>query len=156
MVGGGRPVLELTKGLTNMKYKPQGYPTLSPYLVVKDAQELIDFVRVVLGAEESFRITAPDGRIRHAALRIDDSVLMLGQAQPEWPPLPAHLHVYVPDVDETFGRALRAGATALQEPHNAGDGDKRGGVLDANGISWWFGTQGEDISDSGDALGSPS
>ncbi len=113
----------------------------SPYLVVADAQALIEFVRGVLDGVELARHTAPDGRIQHAALRIDDSVLMLGEAQPEWPPLPAHLHVYVPDVDETYRRALAAGASSLQEPVAAGDGDKRGGVLDANGISWWFGTQ---------------
>jgi len=108
---------------------------------VKDAQALVAFVQQVLGAEELLRHTAPDGRIQHIALRIDDSVLMLGEAQPDWPPLPAHLHVYVQDVDAVYRSALEAGATSLQEPVEAGDGDKRGGVLDGNGISWWFGTQ---------------
>jgi len=124
-----------------MGYKPEGYNSLSPYLVVKDAQALIAFVTEVLGGVELLRHTAPDGRIQHAALRIDDSVLMLGESQPEWPSLPAHLHLYVPDVDAVYQSALRAGASSLQEPVEAGDGDKRGGVLDGNGISWWFGTQ---------------
>jgi PhnB protein len=124
-----------------MEYKPKGYNSLSPYLVVKDAQALVAFARQVLGAEELLRHTAPDGRIQHIALRIDDSVLMLGEAQPDWPPLPAHLHVYVQDVDAVHRAALDAGATSLQQPVEAGDGDKRGGVLDGNGISWWFGTQ---------------
>lgn len=123
-----------------MGYKPEGYNSLSPYLVVKDAQALIAFVTEVLDGVELLRHTAPDGRIQHAALRIDDSVLMLGEGQPEWPPLPAHLHLYVPDVDAVYQRALAAGATTLQEPTDAEDGDRRGGVLCGNGISWWFGT----------------
>lgn len=124
-----------------MDYKPAGYPSLSPYLVVKDARELIRFAQEVLGAVELTRHTAPDGRIQHVALRLDDSVLMLGEALPEWPPLPAHLHLYVPDVDATYARALQCGASSLQEPLKGGDEDKRGGVLDGNSISWWFGTK---------------
>jgi uncharacterized glyoxalase superfamily protein PhnB len=66
---------------------------------------------------------------------------MIGQAGESWPATPAHLHVYVPDVDATYEAALAAGAESLQTPVRKGDQDKRGGVKDPGGNSWWFGTQ---------------
>ena len=74
----------------------------------------------------------------HAEVRIDDTVVMLVDSPPEWPPAPSHVHVYVADVDATYARALKAGASSVQEPVQRGDENKRGGVKDAGGTTWWI------------------
>lgn len=123
-------------------YKPSGYPSVSPYLVVTDARAAIQFMVDVLDAVEIRRFDAPEGgRLMHAEVRLDDSVIMLGDCMEGWPAVPAHVHVYVPDVDATFARAMKHGATSLQEPVKKQDDDKRGGFQDAWGTSWWVGTK---------------
>jgi uncharacterized glyoxalase superfamily protein PhnB len=114
---------------------------VAPYLIVDGAARTIDFLRVVFGAEEIRRFAAPDGGIMHAEVRLDDTVLMLGDAGPGYPSVPAHVHVYVPDVDATYHRALEAGATPVRPPAQQGDDDKRGGVKDPGGTTWWIGTR---------------
>lgn len=122
-------------------HKPTGYPTVSPYLIVDGVAETIEFLKTVFGAEELRRIPTEDGRIMHAEVRIDDSVIMLGDSGAGWPPNPAHIHFYVEDVDATYEKALDAGATSVQAPVQKEDEDKRGGVQDAGGTTWWIGTR---------------
>lgn len=123
-------------------HKPSGYNTVSPYLVVAGAQGVIDFLKQAFGARGLRRYDMPDGTIMHAEVRIDDTVVMMGDGGPEWPPFSSFLHIYVPDVDATFRRALAAGGVSVQEPvQKAGDPDKRGGVKDPGGNTWWISTQ---------------
>ena len=123
-------------------YKPKDYTTVSPYLIVDGAGGTIDFLTRVFDAHELRRFADPTGRIMHAEVRIDDTVLMLGDsAPPAWPATGAHVHVYVPDVDATYRRALAAGAQSVQEPVKKEDEDKRGGVKDAGGTTWWIATR---------------
>ena len=122
-------------------YKPAGYSTLSPYLIVDGAGRSIEFLTRALGGQELRRFADQDGRVRHAEVRIGDSVLMIGDGGEGWPPVGAHVHVYVEDVDETYRRALAAGAESVQEPAQRGDEDKRGGVKDAGGTTWWIATR---------------
>lgn len=122
-------------------HKPQGYSTVSPYLVVDGAEGTIDFLVRVFGAVELRRFPAPDGRVRHAEVRIDDTVVMLADGVEGWPTVASHVHVYVPDVDATWRAALAAGATPVQEPVQKDDEDKRGGVKDAGGTTWWIATK---------------
>ena len=123
-------------------WKPRGYPSVSPYLVVERAKETIAFLEKVFDATPLRRYDAPDGSIMHAELRIDDSVVMIGHAGPSWPAVPMHIHIYVADVDAAYRRALEAGGVSVQEPKaNAGDPDRRGGVKDPGGNTWWMGTQ---------------
>ncbi|MEZ4769861.1 MAG: VOC family protein [Caldilineales bacterium] len=124
-----------------MSYKPESYSTVSPYLIVADAAAAIAFLRRVFDAAELRRFPGPDGLLRHAEVRIDDTVVMLADAVEGWPPVPSHVHVYVPDVDETYRRALAAGAESVQEPVQKEDEDKRGGVKDAGGTTWWIATR---------------
>lgn len=119
-------------------YKPDGYNSLSPYLVLSDAAGTLRFLEAVLGAQVAFCLPAEDGRIRHAELRVDDSILMLADGLPEWPAQPAHVHVYVPDVDAAYERALTAGAVAIQPPTRKDDADRRCGVRDGGGTTWWL------------------
>jgi uncharacterized glyoxalase superfamily protein PhnB len=123
-------------------WKPPAYSSVSPYLVVEGAQRVIDFLVAAFDAEPLRRYELPDGSIMHAEVRIDDTVVMLGNAGEEWPPLPTFLHLYVPDVDAAFARAIEAGGISVREPEQRdGDPDRRGGVKDPSGNTWWVSTQ---------------
>jgi uncharacterized glyoxalase superfamily protein PhnB len=122
-------------------YKPQGYTSVSPYLIVDGAAGTIEFLTRVFDALELRRFPDAAGRVRHAEVRIDDTVIMLADGIEDWPPVPASVHVYVRDVDATYRRALEAGATSVQEPVKKEDEDKRGGVKDAGGTTWWIATK---------------
>jgi PhnB protein len=125
----------------SQQFKPDSYSSVSPYLIVDGAARTIEFLRDVFGAVELRRFAAPDGKLMHAEVRIDDTVVMLADGAPEWPPTNGHVHVYVPDVDATYKRALAAGAASVQEPVKKDDDDKRGGVKDAGGATWWISTK---------------
>ena len=122
-------------------HKPDGYNSASPYLVVTDAAATLRFLERVFSAVPLRSHPGEGGRLMHAEVRIDDTVVMLADAAPQWPAVPAHVHVYVPDVDTTYSRALAAGATSVQAPVQKGDEDKRGGVKDAGGTTWWIATR---------------
>ena len=123
-------------------FKPDGYSTVSPYLIATGAQKVIDFLKQAFGARELRRYDMPDGSIMHAEVRIGDTVVMVGDAGDNWPAVPAHLHVYVDSVDTIYERALAAGGVSVQPPERKGDDpDRRGGVKDPAGNTWWIATQ---------------
>lgn len=122
-------------------YKPGGYTTVSPYLIVNGAADTIEFLKQVFGAEELRIFPTEDGKIMHGEVRIDDTVVMVADSAEGWPPIPAHVHVYVANVDDTYRRALAAGAESVQEPVKKDDEDKRGGIKDAGGTTWWIATR---------------
>ncbi len=122
-------------------YKPEGYTSVAPYLLVDGAAQTIAFLVRVFDAVELRRHQDDTGRVRHAEVRLGDTVLMLADAAEGWPSVAAHVHVYVPDVDTVYQRALAAGAASVQEPVKKDDADKRGGVKDAGGTTWWIATQ---------------
>jgi uncharacterized glyoxalase superfamily protein PhnB len=125
---------------------PEGYHTVTPYLVVQGAAQLIDFLKQAFAAEEIQRMTRPDGSIGHAEVRIGDSRVMLGEAGGEFKPMPAMLHLYMEDADAVYQRALLAGATSLREPVDEFYGDRMAGVKDQFGNQWWIATHIEDVS----------
>jgi uncharacterized glyoxalase superfamily protein PhnB len=122
-------------------YKPNGYTSVAPYLIVNGAGRTIDFLQRVFDAAEVQRMLRPDGSVMHAEVRIDDTVLMLSDAGSNWPAIASNVHIYVPDVDATYRRAIELGALSLQEPTKKDDQDKRGGVKDAGGTNWWIATK---------------
>ncbi len=122
-------------------YKPNNYTTVSPYLIVDGASATIDFLVNVFGAVELRRFPDAHGKLMHAEVRIDDTVVMIADGAEGWPPVASHVHVYVSDVDATYRRALEAGATSVQEPVKKQDEDRRGGVKDAGGTTWWVATK---------------
>lgn len=122
-------------------HKPEGYTSVSPYLIVDGAARTIQFLVDVFDAVELRKFSDEGGKLMHAEVRIDDTVVMLADAANNWPALAAHVHVYVPDVDATYRRALEVGATSVQEPIKKADEDKRGGVKDAGGTTWWISTR---------------
>ena len=124
-----------------MNYKPDSYPSVSPYLIVSGANETIRFLTQAFGATEIRRFPNETGKLMHSEVRIDDSVLMIADCAPDWPAIPSHVHLYVDDVDAAYKRALDAGAESLQESVKKDDDGKRGGVKDAGGTTWWIATK---------------
>lgn len=122
-------------------HKPEGYSTVSPYLIVDGASETIEFVVRVFDGVSLRQFADESGKLVHAEVRIDDTVVMVADAVQGWPPVPSHVHVYVADVDATYRRALEAGASSVQEPVQRDDPDKRGGVKDVGGTTWWIATK---------------
>jgi uncharacterized glyoxalase superfamily protein PhnB len=122
-------------------YKPTGYTSVAPYLIVDGAAGAIDFLVKAFGAEPLRRFDRPDGTVNHAEVRIDDTVLMLADAVEGWPAQASCVHIYVADVDAAYQRALAAGAESVQAPVKKDDPDKRGGVKDPGGVTWWIATQ---------------
>jgi PhnB protein len=122
-------------------YKPESYPSVSPYLIVDGAARTIQFMKDVLDAVELRQFPDEQGKLRHAEVRIDDSVIMIADSAPGWPALSSHVHVYVRDVDATYRRALAAGGTSVQEPVKNDDEDRRGGIMDPSGTTFWISTR---------------
>lgn len=123
-------------------FKPTGYNSVSPYFIVKGAQQFIELMKTVFNAKEMRRFDNPDGTIMHAEIQIDDSVIMLGDASDRWPPATVVMHVYVPDVDAVFQKAVDAGCEVMEKPSTRqGDPDKRGTFKDFWGNMWSLGTQ---------------
>jgi PhnB protein len=126
---------------------PKGYSQVTPYLVVDDAAKMIDFLRDAFDAKELRRMAPPGGKIGHAEVRIGDSMIMLADANSQFTAGRTGIHLYLPDVDEVYQRALRAGATTLRAPENQFYGDRSAVVRDAWGNWWSISTHIEDVSD---------
>jgi PhnB protein len=132
---------------------PDGYPRVTPYLIVDGAGDAIEFYRSVLGASERMRMPGPDDKVAHAEIAIGDSVIMLADEFPEMDArgpravggTPVSLHVYVEDVDGVFDHAVRAGAKALQPVEDMFYGDRSGQFEDPFGHRWNVATHVEDV-----------
>ena len=115
------------------------YRTVTPYLLVSDADTELAFLKAAFGATEVECQRNPDNRVMHAEMKIGDSLVMLGQAGGRWTPRSAALYLWVDDVDATYARALQAGATSESQPEDKPYGHRNAGVIDQNGITWWIG-----------------
>ena len=125
---------------------PEGFHTITPYLLLDDVPAFLDFVTQAFDATTIERMEDPDGTVRHAQVQIGTSRLMTGSAQGPWPPTSTFLYLYVEDADAWYQRALAAGATSMQEPKDEFYGDRTAGVKDASGTLWWLATHQEDVS----------
>lgn len=124
------------------QFKPTGYNSVSAYFIVKDAQKFIDLMKSVFNAKDLRRFDNADGTIMHAEIQIDDSVIMLGEASDRYPPVPVVMHVYVPNVDEVFKKAIDAGCEVVEPPkEQEGDPDRRATFKDFAGNMWSVGMQ---------------
>ena len=129
-----------------MNYRPEGFHTVTPYLIVNGAARLLDFVREAFGAEILGRFDAPGGGVMHAAFRIGDSIIECSDGRPEFPAMPTGLHLYVEDADAVYERAIAAGAALLRPPGDKAYGDREGDVIDPCGNHWYIATHKEDVS----------
>jgi PhnB protein len=123
-----------------MKTDISRYRTITPYLVVADADAEIDFLKKAFSAAENSCDRNPDKTVMHAEMQIGDSLVMLGQASDTWKATKAALYLWVPDVDSTYATALKAGATSQSAPEDKPYGHRNAGVVDKNGIIWWIGS----------------
>lgn len=132
---------------------PEGYHSVTPYLIVDDAARALDFYKNAFGAVETMRLPAPGGRIGHAEMKIGDSTVMLAD---EYPAMgarsaktiggsPISLMIYVPDVDKLVAQAIGAGGTLVRPLANQFYGDRTGGIDDPFGIHWYLATHVEDV-----------
>ncbi len=134
---------------------PDGMHTITPHLVCAGAADAIGFYKNAFGATELTRLTGPDGRLMHAALRIGDSTLMLVDEMPEWGALgpkarggtPVTIHLYVEDAEALFARAVAAGAEARMPVSETFWGDRYGQVVDPFGHVWSIATHVQDLTD---------
>jgi uncharacterized glyoxalase superfamily protein PhnB len=116
------------------------YRTVTPYLVVSNADVELAFLKTAFGGTEVLCHRNADNTVMHAEIKVGDSLIMLGQAGAQWKPLSAALYLWVEDVDATYARALAAGATSESQPEDKPYGHRNAGVVDPNGITWWIGS----------------
>ena len=135
-------------------YIPEGYNTVTPYLVIKGAAKAIDYYKKVFGATVVVRMDAPDGRVGHAELQIGDSRIMLADENPQMGyrsaesigASPVSLYVYLPDCDEVVAKATAEGAKILKPVADQFYGDRSGFIQDPFGHLWGIATHKEDLS----------
>jgi Uncharacterized protein conserved in bacteria len=133
---------------------PDGYHTVTPYIVCRGAAKAIEFYAKAFGAKEMFRMPMPDGSIAHAEIQIGDSMLMLGDENPEMGAVspqtlngtPVNIFLYVKDVDAAFQQAVKAGATSVMPPTDMFWGDRYSKLTDPFGHSWSIATHKEDVA----------
>jgi PhnB protein len=138
----------------DVKPIPEGYQTITPFLTVHNAAEAIEFYKKAFGAEERYRMNAPDGKcVAHAELKIGDSVFMLSDEMPGQSCESSALgetcvgfYLYVKDVDEVFERAIDAGAKVKEPVKDEFWGDRIGKIIDPAGQEWILATHIEDVS----------
>jgi uncharacterized glyoxalase superfamily protein PhnB len=116
------------------------YRTVTPYLVVPDADAELRFLAAAFGAVEKECHRNADNSVMHAEIEIGGSLIMLGQAGEQWKALNAALYVWIPNVDEVYAKALAAGAASQSAPEDKPYGHRNAGVVDPNGITWWIGS----------------
>jgi PhnB protein len=132
---------------------PDGYHSVTPYLIVDDATRALEFYKKAFNAVELMRMAAPNGRIGHAEIKIGDSPIMLADEAPEMNARsarsmggsPAFMMVYVEDVDARVAQAVAAGATIVRPVANQFYGDRSGCVSDPFGYQWYLATHVEDV-----------
>ncbi|MBV9551200.1 MAG: VOC family protein [Alphaproteobacteria bacterium] len=132
---------------------PDGYRSLTPYLIVADGAAAVAFYEKVFGARERLKLVRPDGRLGHTELEIGDSVVMLADEHPEHQALgparfggsPVTLHLYVERVDEVVERAVANGAKLTRPAADQFYGDRSGSVTDPFGHVWHIATHIEDV-----------
>lgn len=128
-------------------YIPDGYYTITPYLIVDGAGKLIEFIETVFDGKVVMKMEGENGKIAHAEIKIGDSMLMLADSGEEWKPTQAMLHLYFEDADTVYQKALDAGAVSIKEPADQFYGDRNSAVKDAFGNFWGISTHIEEVSE---------
>lgn len=124
---------------------PDTFTAVTPYLIVRDVDKVLEFVSKAFGATEVDVNRDDSGRVVHADVTIGGAHIMMGQTDGTWPERLGSIHLYLPDADAAYQAALAAGATSIYEVTNQFYGDRSGGVEDPSGIAWWISTHVEDV-----------
>jgi uncharacterized glyoxalase superfamily protein PhnB len=140
------PDLEPLKYFMSVKPIREGFHTITPYFIVRNAARLIEFLTEAFEGELISRMNRPDGSVVHAEMRIGNSMLMLADGAGEFSPMPIAIYLYVPDCDAVYKRALAAGGDPMSEPRDMPSGERYGGIKDPCGNTWWVATHVADLS----------
>ncbi|WP_232663245.1 VOC family protein [Pseudonocardia sp. TRM90224] len=124
---------------------PDGYTTVTPWIISADTGAMIDYLVAAFDAEEIARVVGDDGIVGHAEARIGNAMVMLFDSRPDWPPTPTFLRLYVPDAHETHRRAVAAGGTSITDVTHLAFGDLVGRIRDPFGNLWWIQTRVEEV-----------
>jgi uncharacterized glyoxalase superfamily protein PhnB len=124
---------------------PEGYHTVTPFIIAKGAADLLEFMTSAFGALELSRMTGEDGKIGHAEARIGDSIVMVFDSKSDWPDTPAFIRLYVEDCDAMYQQALQAGGISVTNPTNMPWGDRVSRIGDPFGNIWWIMTRIEEV-----------
>ncbi len=139
---------------------PERYSRVDPWVISADSDAEIAFLGAAFGARETSgsRMLGPDGRIGHVEVELGEAVIMLFDAQPDWPTTPAHLRVYVDDAQDSFDRAVAAGGRAITQPTQLAFGERVARVRDPQGHLWWIHQRVEDVpaADLGSRFADPA
>jgi PhnB protein len=127
-------------------YIPKGLNNVNVYLHPLRAEPVIAFLERAFGAQELAKYASPDGVVHHAQVRVGNSVVEMGEAHGEYPPMPSMFYLYVPDVDSVYRRAVAAGAISSEEPADQPYGDRTAGVKDVFGNQWSIATPIKDVA----------
>ena len=138
---------ENSNSANKVKPIPDGFHTITPFLIVSQAEMLMEFIKNAFNGHVTSLMRHDDGRIMHATMTIGDSNLMLSDASEHYGPMQAMLHLYVEDVDQVYRQALQARGESLREPTNEFYGDRSAGIRDPWGNQWWIATHVEDVSE---------
>ena len=128
-------------------YKPAGYHTITPTIIVNGATRLTEFLKKAFDAKVLVSIPGPNNTVVHSEVQIGDSRLMIADASPMFSAQSSSFYLYVPDCDELYKRALAAGAKSERAPTDQFYGDRNASVIDEFGNRWSVGTHVEDVSD---------
>lgn len=131
----------------NVKPIPEGYHSITPYFIVDDGHKFVEFIKSAFNAEEKYTMPGEDGKIMHAEYKIGDSMIMLSEAMETHPAMPCMMNLYVENSDDTYNKAIKAGATVVREIADQFYGDRSGGVKDPCGNQWWISTHVRDVSE---------
>jgi PhnB protein len=124
-----------------VQFRRANFPNIAPYFLVEGAPRFINFLVAAFEGTERIRVPRPDGSIMHAEVAIGNSVIELGDANEQYPQRQMTTHLYVPDADATFARALQAGAASLYAPtDDHPSGDRWGAATDPFGNTWYIAT----------------
>jgi len=124
---------------------PEGFNTVTPYLLAEDADQLLTFLQAAFNAIVLEKIAGPQGKTAHAQVRIGNSIVMVG-GKPGTASNESMLYLYVEDTDALYHQAIAAGATSILAPINQFYGDRNAAVKDCCGHQWWIATHIEDVS----------
>lgn len=119
-------------------YKDPDMQDVAPCLFPRGAPEFLEFLEKAFGAETIERHQNPAGMVLHARVKIGDSILVMGEAHGQWQPMPGGIHLYLPDVDVAYRRAMEAGAVSISAPADQPYGDRYAGVIDPQGNYWYL------------------
>jgi PhnB protein len=137
----------MKKAKEKSNYVPEGFHTVTPYLLVDGAEKFIDFAKEAFDAKLKFMSKTDDGKVMHATIQIGDSMLMVSDSMEGMPALATMQFLYVEDADSVFEKALAAKGRSIRDLRDEFYGDRAGAIKDQWNNTWWIATHLEDVSD---------